>query len=250
MSTENTDTPTNYFLCDIDIPVGDKSGDKSAFDPATGLGKMSHVPLTHRRNPYPGLRGYTKRIITYPRADGVILSGTLYLPPGYDDTDLERPLLPLLMWAYPREFKSSAAASRLRDSPHRFSTISPTSPLVWLTRGYAVLEGPAMPVVAPEGGKPSEVWDEAIDLNEMDGHLSIETCAHKLGEHKYHIHKRDKNKSSISCMPLIAHITIIYKPTSSKHHQSHASGQRYLRGATGRLSPSCREPLLPNFADM
>jgi hypothetical protein len=40
------------------------------------------------------------------------------------------------------------AAGQLRQSPHQFSSIGATSPLLFLARGYAVLDGPTMPIVA------------------------------------------------------------------------------------------------------
>lgn len=40
----------------------------------------------------------------YKRDDGVDLTATLYLPPGYDK-DRDGPL-PCIFWAYPREYKS------------------------------------------------------------------------------------------------------------------------------------------------
>ena len=46
------------------------------------------------------LTGGRKELVTYKRNDGVQLSGTLYLPPGYEDGQR----LPMVMWAYPREF--------------------------------------------------------------------------------------------------------------------------------------------------
>lgn len=44
----------------------------------------------------------------YGRDDGIDMTATLYLPPGYDK-DKDGPL-PCLIWAYPREFKSKDAA--------------------------------------------------------------------------------------------------------------------------------------------
>lgn len=49
-----------------------------------------------------------KEIIRYKRDDGVDLTATLYLPPGYDPA-VEGPL-PCLFWAYPREYKSKVCA--------------------------------------------------------------------------------------------------------------------------------------------
>ena len=99
--------------------------------------------LTDDTDPAPLLRGIEKRLITYQRADGVGLSATLYLPPGYRDGD--RP--PMLMWAYPREYVDPAAAGQVRGSPDRFTTLRGASHLLLLAEGYAILDGPAMPIV-------------------------------------------------------------------------------------------------------
>src|SRR2546426_11662459 len=39
--------------------------------------------LTEFKAPTPQLTGVQKRLVTYTREDGIPLSGTLYLPPGY-----------------------------------------------------------------------------------------------------------------------------------------------------------------------
>ena len=53
------------------------------------------------------------------------------------------------------------AAGQLRKSPHQFSGIGSQSPLLWLARGYAVLDGPTMPIVAEgedEGAEPNDTY--------------------------------------------------------------------------------------------
>jgi dipeptidyl aminopeptidase/acylaminoacyl peptidase len=91
----------------------------------------------------------------------VELNATLYTPPGYDAAR-DGPL-PMLMWAYPREFKTKEAASQLRDSPYRFTGIGPSSALVWLARGYAVLDGPALPIIGEgEGVEPNDTYVEQL----------------------------------------------------------------------------------------
>jgi predicted esterase len=140
VSSETSSMPLNFYLCDLSLDYRYSN---------VGLPNVGVFPLTFRKHPYPSLKGYSKDIIRYcRRGDGIELNGTLYLPSGYDKTDPKRKLLPLLIWAYPREFKSANAASQVRDSPFRFSGIYPTSPLLWLIHGFAVLEGPAMPIVS------------------------------------------------------------------------------------------------------
>jgi dipeptidyl aminopeptidase/acylaminoacyl peptidase len=90
-------------------------------------------------------RGITKRLVHYARADGIPLSATLYLPPNAKDGER----LPLLVWAYPREYRSKKDAGQVRGSPHRYVRLSGTSPLLLTLAGYAVMNNAAMPVVGP-----------------------------------------------------------------------------------------------------
>ena len=131
-----TEAP-NYFVTDV----------------ATG----SRRALTHFEDPAPILRQVEKRLLTYERADGVGLSATLYLPPGYRQGD--RP--PMLLWAYPREYTNPDAASQVSGSPHRFTTLRGASHLLLLTQGYAILDGPTMPIVG-EGETANDTYVEQL----------------------------------------------------------------------------------------
>src|SRR5690606_29480197 len=73
-------------------------------DADSGAG-AAPVALTDFPHPTPGLRDVSKEQIRYTRADGVEMTADLYLPAGYEATR-DGPL-PMLMWAYPREFKSA-----------------------------------------------------------------------------------------------------------------------------------------------
>lgn len=115
--------------------------------------------LTDFPDPAPQLAGVQKEQIRYKRADGVDLTATLYLPPGYCP---DQGPLPTLLWAYPREFKTAAAASQVTDSPHRFVRISPHAPLFWLTQGYAILDGPTMPIVGEGDREPNDTYVDQL----------------------------------------------------------------------------------------
>ena len=130
---ESKDEQPNYFIRDLS---------KESTSPITGFG-----------HPYPQMKGLYKEMLTYKRSDGVDLSATIYLPPGRMPDDGP---LPLLVWAYPREFKTSKAASQVVGSPHRFSRISPTSALVMLSYGYAVLMGATMPIIGEGSEEPND----------------------------------------------------------------------------------------------
>jgi dipeptidyl aminopeptidase/acylaminoacyl peptidase len=100
-------------------------------------------PLTAFKDPAPQLTGIDKRLVTYNRSDGVPLSGTLYLPPGYRAGTK----LPVVMWAYPVEFASASAAGQVTAAPNRFNLIRGPSHLFFLTQGYAVFDDPKMPII-------------------------------------------------------------------------------------------------------
>ena len=58
--------------------------------------------VTTFKDPQELFRGVERQFITYQRKDGVKLSATLYLPPGYKKGER----LPVIVWAYPREFSA------------------------------------------------------------------------------------------------------------------------------------------------
>ncbi|WP_165503597.1 alpha/beta hydrolase family protein [Pedobacter hiemivivus] len=125
--------------------------------------RIANRQITNFTNPYPQLDGVSKEKITYKRADGIDLTGNLYLPKGYDKSK-DGPL-PVLVWAYPREFNSAADAAQIRGSKDRFTTISWASPIYWVTQGYAVLDNAEMPIVSVEGKKPNDTFIEQLKLN-------------------------------------------------------------------------------------
>jgi dipeptidyl aminopeptidase/acylaminoacyl peptidase len=116
--------------------------------------------VTSFAHPYPTLSGITKEALRYERADGIELSATLYLPAGYD-RDRDGPL-PALIWAYPREFKSSSAAGQRSDSPYQFKRVSYWGAIPYVTQGYAVIDNAAMPVVGKDGAEPNDSFREQL----------------------------------------------------------------------------------------
>jgi dipeptidyl aminopeptidase/acylaminoacyl peptidase len=125
--------------------------------------KTTDQPVTRFTNPYPQLVGVSKQKVSYKRADGVSLTGDLYLPKGYNK-EKDGPL-PVLIWAYPREFNSAADAAQIRGSQNRFIAISWASPIFWVTQGYAVLDNAEMPIVAKEGKKPNDTFVDQLKMN-------------------------------------------------------------------------------------
>ncbi len=126
--------------------------------------RIADRQLTAFANPYPQLEGVSKQKISYKRADGVDLTGDLYLPKGYDPTR-DGPL-PTLIWAYPREFNSAADAAQIRGSEHRFTLLNWGSPVFYVTQGYAVLNNAEMPIVAPGADKkPNDDFVAQLKMN-------------------------------------------------------------------------------------
>ena len=143
--------------------------------------------ITSFPDPHPELTGAFKTIVRYRRSDGVPLSGTLHLPPG--ETLGARPL-PLVLWAYPMDFSDPATAGQVRASDQTFTRPAPLGPLWFLLRGWAVLEGAAMPVV----GDPDTMNDTFVEqvvasakaaIDELDRMEAIDRSRVVVGGHSY-----------------------------------------------------------------
>ena len=141
---ESTDMSPNYWLVNTKKRVAPKQ-------------------ITAFADPYPTLKGIKKQLITYPRKDGLNLSAVLYTPEGYDPSRDGR--LPVLMWAYPREYKSAADAAQVRGSKYTFTRLSWGSPLYWVTRGYAIMDQTEMPIVGEGELEPNDFFIEQLVAN-------------------------------------------------------------------------------------
>jgi len=116
-------------------------------EPGEASWKSSSKAITKFPDPAQVLRKIKKKIVTYQRDDGLQLSFTLYLPPGYK----KGTRLPTMLWAYPSDLAQKEVAGQLEGSSQRFTTIRGTSELFFLLGGYAVLDDASMPVVGPPG---------------------------------------------------------------------------------------------------
>lgn len=137
-SFQSVKDPPNYFARDV-----------------AGKGKADRQ-LTNFPDPAPQLQGIHKELVTYTRDDGVQLSATLYLPPNYVKGSGER--LPLIVWAYPREFSDAGTAGQISGSPFAFTRLGGISHLFLLLQGYAIMDNATMPVV----GDPETMNDTFI----------------------------------------------------------------------------------------
>lgn len=118
------------------------------------------IQVTKFKNPYPQLAGIHKELVKYKRNDSTDLSFILYLPAGYDREKDGR--LPTLLWAYPREFNDPSAAGQVTGSPYAFTRISPSSALVYVTQGYAILMDASFPIVGINGREPNDTFVEQL----------------------------------------------------------------------------------------
>ena len=140
---QSASEPPNYFVRDVN------SGSIEA--------------VTHFPHPYPELDAVTKEFIKFERADGVQLSATLYLPAGYDAAT-DGPL-PTFLWAYPREFKSAAAAGQVSTSPYMFKRVSYSGAIAYVTQGYAILDNASMPIVGEGDEEPNDTFVKQLRMN-------------------------------------------------------------------------------------
>lgn len=135
---ESVDEPPNYVLHD------------------TSLG--TEEMLTHYAHPAPGLNAARRIPLRYLRPDGRELSSTLYLP---ENASASAPL-PVVMWAYPREF-GSETSSVVGDSPERFLDFRRAFRLFFLLRGYGVMDEVSMPVIGTPGQANDTFIEQIVD---------------------------------------------------------------------------------------
>ena len=145
--------------------------------------------ITFFENPFKSIESVHKEIIKYKRADGLELSATLYLPLGYDTLKKEK--MPMIMWAYPKEFKSKKNASQSTASDNSFTYPYYGNPIYWVTKGYVVLDDAAFPIIGEGDAEPNDNFMEqlvsnakaAIDAVDERGFIDRKRVA--VGGHSY-----------------------------------------------------------------
>ncbi|TSE05321.1 alpha/beta hydrolase family protein [Aquimarina algiphila] len=145
--------------------------------------------ITAFENPFSGIQNVHKEVIKYKREDGLELSGTLYLPVDYDKSKKEK--MPMILWAYPVEFKDKTSASQSTSNPNKFTYPFWGSMLYWVTRGYVVLDGASFPIVGEGNEEPNDSFRKqliangkaAIDAVNTLGYIDPERVA--IGGHSY-----------------------------------------------------------------
>lgn len=151
--------------------------------------RIAPQQITFFKNPFESMKGVYKEVINYKRDDGIDLSGTLYLPANYNRKSGQK--LPMILWAYPREYKDASTAGQVTSSPHSFTTPSYGSPVFWVTQGYAILERAAFPIIGEGDKEPNDTFIEqlvanakaAIDAVDKLGYIDPNRVA--VGGHSY-----------------------------------------------------------------
>ena len=133
---------------------------------------LTGIPISDFKNPYAMLEGVKKEKISYKREDGINLTADLYLPKNYNKEKDGK--LPVLIWAYPREYKSASDAAQVRGSKYTFTRINYGSPIFWVTQGYAVMDNTEMPIVGEGGQEPNDNFIPQLYLN---AHAAIQAVA-------------------------------------------------------------------------
>ncbi len=150
-------------------------------------GKLTQ--LTFFKNPFISIQNVDKQVISYTRDDGLELSGTLYLPIGYDKDSGEK--MPMIIWAYPKEFKDKGSAGQKTQNPNEFTYPYYGSMVYWVTRGYVVLDDASFPIVGEGDTEPNDSFRKqlvanakaAIDAVDSLGYINRNKVA--IGGHSY-----------------------------------------------------------------
>ncbi|MCK8061722.1 prolyl oligopeptidase family serine peptidase, partial [Fusibacter sp. A2] len=142
-SKQSIDNPDNYYL--------------------HNLPKKKVTQLTEFPHPYPQMLGVKKEQIKYKRADGIDLTAVVYTPKDYNPERDGR--LPVLMWAYPREYKSASDAAQVRGSKYTFTRLNYGSPVLWVTQGFVVMDQAEMPIVGEGDKEPNDTFIEQLVMN-------------------------------------------------------------------------------------
>ena len=145
--------------------------------------------LTNFINPFSSIMDVSKNVIQYKRSDGLDLSATLYLPKEYDHIKKEK--LPMIMWAYPREFKDNSSASQTTQNANDFTFPYWGSPIYWLTRGYAILDDVSFPIIGLGNNEPNDnfrnqlIENAIAAINKVNNLGFIDKERVAIGGHSY-----------------------------------------------------------------
>lgn len=154
-----------------------------AVDLATGETKVLHATTDPAQAVFAKVE---KQLLNYTRADGLPLSGTLYLPP--DRAPDQK--LPVFVWAYPLEYAQASDAGQVRANPLRYTRPRGASHLWLVLAGYAVLDDAAMPIVGPSRSANDTFvqqlrWNAEAAIQALAAHPACDATRVGVGGHSY-----------------------------------------------------------------
>jgi dipeptidyl aminopeptidase/acylaminoacyl peptidase len=155
----------------------------------TNIYSKTNTVIRHYENPFKAIDSIHKEFISYKRADGVVLNAVMYLPVGVTKETAKD--LPMLMYAYPTEFKDKNTASQRNNSDHDFVYPFWGSMLYWVNRGFVVLDDVSFPILGEGDDQPNDTYVDqlcsnakaAIDYVDSLGYINRKKVA--IGGHSY-----------------------------------------------------------------
>ncbi len=163
---ESPTDPPNFFVRTVGARIVDGQPGAQPVGGGEAAFASTARAITHLPDPAPAVRGIKKRLVRYKRADGVDLSFTLYLPPGYQ----EGTRLPTIVWAYPLDYADAKVAGQVTGSPQRFTVLGWPLQLFFLLQGYAVVDNPSLPVV----GDANKIYDTYMEQLLMGAKAAVD----------------------------------------------------------------------------
>lgn len=159
--TDKFEQIIDYDLDDKKISVRIESKNEYPnyfFRDLNGINKLEQI--TFFDNPFKKLENVGKELISYKRKDGLDLSGILYTPENFDKENPKQ--LPMILWAYPREYKNRSSASQKTNNQNRFIYPNWSSPIYWVTQGYVVLDRAAFPIIGEGKDEPNDSFRKQL----------------------------------------------------------------------------------------
>lgn len=75
--------------------------------------------------------------------------------------------LPLLIWAYPTEYKDKNSAGQSLANPNQFTFPHYGSFVYWVTKGYAVLDNAAFPIIGEGETEPNDNFISQLTMRKL-----------------------------------------------------------------------------------
>lgn len=209
------------------------------------------VPVTAFPDPTPQLRQIQRKLVRYTRADGVPLSFTLYLPPGYK----EGTRLPTVLTAYPLEFSDPGTAGQVNGSDRTSLKLRGASPLFLLLSGYAVLHNASMPVIGP----PETAYDTFVEQVVASASAAIDKAVELGVTDRARVGVWGHSHGALMVATLLAHSDLFkagiarsgaYNHTirpfgfQNEHRTLWEARDTYLKLSPVMFAPQINEPLL------